>query len=150
MVMDFAPALRWAAAIHEGGFGNRICLSAGDFMTAVLPAGQDAVFMFNILHGFDESTNRNLIRRASAALRKGGSLYILDQMTGNSKRSLLSRFIPLMVGLNLMNETGGSAHSVPMIRQWCAEASTFRVMPLRFPGVTLIEATDWSPGVKRR
>jgi hypothetical protein len=56
--------------------------------------------------------------------------------------------MPLMVGLNLMNEIGGSAHSLPLIREWCAEAATFRVMPLRFPGVTLIEATDWNPAAQ--
>ena len=147
VVMDFAPALRCAGDIREKESGNRISFSPGDFLTAPLPAGQDAVFMFNILHGFDEETNRNLIARASGSLRRGGRLYILDQMTGTGRRSLLSRFIPLMVGQNLMNEIGGSAHSVPLIREWCADAATFRVMPLRFPGVTLIEATDWSSGV---
>ena len=144
VVMDFAPALRWCAAIHDGRPGHRITLSPGDFLRAPLPAGQDAVFMFNILHGFDSETSRNLVARASAALRQGGRLYILDQMRDNGRRSVLSRFLPLMVGLNLMNETGGSAHSVPMIREWCAGAASFRVMPLRYPGVTLIEATDWS------
>lgn len=144
VVMDFAPALRWAAAIHADGSGDRISLSAGDILTAPLPPGQDAVFLFNIVHGFDEETNRKLIARASGALRRGGSMYILDQMTGTGERSLLSRFMPLMVGLNLMNEIGGSAYSVPLIREWCAEAATFKVMPLRFPGVTLIQATDWS------
>ncbi|HEX7572801.1 MAG TPA: methyltransferase [Bacteroidota bacterium] len=144
VVMDFAPALRWAAAMHAGEPGTRISLSAGDILTAPLPPGQDAVLMFNILHGFDGETNRKLIARASGALRRGGSMYILDQMTGAGRRSLLSRFMPLMVGLNLMNEIGGSAYSVPLIREWCAEAATFRIMPLRFPGVTLIQATDWS------
>ena len=144
VVMDFAPALRWASAMHTGEPGTRISLSAGDILTAPLPPGQDAVFMFNILHGFDGETNRKLIARASGALRRGGSMYILDQMTGAGRRSLLSRFMPLMVGLNLMNEIGGSAYSVPLIREWCAEAATFRIMPLRFPGVTLIQAADWS------
>jgi hypothetical protein len=145
VVMDFAPALHWAAVLHEGGLGNRIFLSAGDILTAPLPAGQDAVFLFNVVHGFNEETNRNLIARASGALSRGGKLYILDQMTGYRRRSILSQFIPLMVGLNLMNEIGGSAYPVPLIREWCAEAASFRVMPLRFPGVTLIEAAHWSP-----
>jgi hypothetical protein len=144
VVMDFAPALRWAAALNAGEPGTRISVSAGDILTAPLPAEQDAVFMFNILHGFDEETNRKLIARASGALRRGGSIYMLDQMTGTGQRSLLSRFMPLMVGLNLMNEIGGNAYSVPRIREWCARASAFKVMPLKFPGVTLIQATDWN------
>jgi len=144
IVMDFAPALRQAAALLGGEAGNRIRLVAGDILTSPLPRDQDAVFMFNILHGFTEEANRNLIARASASLRRGGSLYILDQMTGTGQRSPLSRFMPLMVGLNLMNEIGGSAHSLDRMRKWCSAAGTFRVMPLRFPGVALIEATGWS------
>ena len=144
VVMDFAPALRWAAAMNTEEPVGRMSLSAGDILTAPLPAGQEAVFMFNILHGFDEETNRKLIARASGALGHGGSIYILDQMTGTGQRSPLSRFMPLMVGLNLMNEIGGNVYPVQLIRKWCAEAATFRVMPLKFPGVTLIRATDWS------
>jgi hypothetical protein len=102
------------------------------------------VFLFNIVHGFDEDSNRNLIARASGALRDGGRLFILDQVTGTGHTSLLSRFMPLMVGLNLLNEIGGSAYSVDQIREWCRDASAFRVMPLRFPGVTLIEAGNWT------
>ena len=144
VVMDFAPALRWATAIDAGGPASRVSLAAGDILTAPLPPGQDAVFLFNVLHGFDGETNQKLIARASGSLRRGGKMYILDQMTGTGGRSLLSRFMPLMVGLNLMNEIGGSAYPVPMIREWCAGAATFKVMPLRFPGVTLIQATDWN------
>ncbi|HTY58986.1 MAG TPA: methyltransferase [Bacteroidota bacterium] len=144
LVMDFAPALQWGAAMHEADPAGRVIFSSGDILTAEFPPGQDAVFMFNILHGFDEETNRSLIARASRALREGGRLYILDQMTGTGRRSPLSQFIPLMVGLNLMNEIGGSAHSVARVRSWCAHAAMFRVMPLRFPGVTLIEAAGWN------
>jgi hypothetical protein len=143
VVMDFPPALRVAAATAGTGPEERIRLVSGDILTSPLPGDQDAVFLFNIVHGFDEEQNRSLIARAAGSLRSGGRLYILDQMTGTGERSLISAFMPLMVGLNLMNEIGGSAYSLADIRTWCAEAATFRVMPLRFPGVTLIEATDW-------
>jgi hypothetical protein len=146
VVMDFAPALERAAAMHDGTCPGGIEFAAGDILTGDLPGGRDAVFMFNIVHGFDEETNMHLIARAWKTLRGGGNLYILDQMTGTGHRSLLSRFIPLMVGLNLLNEIGGSSYSVSQIREWCRGASRFRVMPLRFPGVTLIEAGGWPGG----
>ena len=145
VVMDFEPALRAAAAIHEGGPGKGIFMTAGDILTSPLPPGQDTVLMFNVLHGFDGPGSRSLIERAAETLREGGRLYILDQMTGAVGVSFLSRFLPLMVGLNLMNEIGGSAHTVARMREWCAGAASFRVMPLKFPGVTLIEAGDWRP-----
>ncbi len=144
VVMDFAPALRWARAMHEPEAGARLTLLAGDVLSDELPGDQDAVFLFNVIHGFNGETNRKLVARASGALRKGGSLYILDQVTGTGSRSPLSRFTPLMVGLNLMNEIGGTAHPVRDIRSWCAGAETFRIRPLRFPGVTLIEASGWN------
>jgi len=149
IVMDFAQALHQAEALLEGEAGNRIQLIAGDILTSPLPPDQDAVLLFNILHGFDGETNRTLIARASASLRRGGRLYILDQMAGTGQRSPLSRFMPLMVGLNLMNEVGGSAHPLRRIREWCSAARSFRAMPLRFPGVALIEAADWSVASSR-
>jgi|GEM_PF-1402609 len=143
IVMDFPQALRVAAATEDAALKGRIRLVAGDILTTPFPGNQDAVFLFNIVHGFDEEQNRSLIVRAAASLREGGKLYVLDQLTGAGGGSLLSSFMPLMVGLNLMNEIGGSAYSAADIRAWCADAAAFRVMPLRFPGVSLIEATGW-------
>jgi hypothetical protein len=143
VVIDFAPALRWGAALHAANPVSRVTFCPGDILTEDLPRGQDAVFMFNILHGFNAETNQALIARAADTLNEGGRIYILDQVTGTGRRSPLSQFVPLMVGLNLMNEIGGTAHSIRQIRGWCARASTFNVMPLRFPGVTLVEAGGW-------
>lgn len=99
-----------------------------------------------MVHGFDDETNARIIRRAASALNAGGSLYILEQMRGARPPSFLSDFTALMVGLNLMNEAGGTAHAVSRVREWCAEAGRFTVAPLKYPGVVLIEAGGWASG----
>ncbi|HXX62268.1 MAG TPA: methyltransferase, partial [Bacteroidota bacterium] len=145
VVMDFEGALGYAEAlVREAGFGDRVRLVAGDFLSRSFPEGMDVVFMFNIIHGFDEMTNRELIRRASDSLRPGGKLYILDEMRNG--RSALSEFIPLMVGLNLLNEIGGRVYSPDEVRDWCKDARKFKVMHLKYPGVSILEASDWRAG----
>lgn len=151
VVMDFESALHLAASsVREAGLEERIRFVGGDFHSVPFPGGMDVVFIFNIIHGFDEITNNELIRRASSALRPGGKLYILDQLTGSGRKSPLSQFLPLMVGLNMLNEIGGRVYSVAEVRNWCKRAARFRVMHLKFPGVMLLEASRWMPGASPR
>jgi hypothetical protein len=124
---------------------DRVSVLGGDFTKTELPQDQDAVLMFNIIHGFDEAENQRLIGRAFGALAPGGKLFVLDQFREDARRSglrsrgSLSQFIPLMVGLNLLNEIGGNAYTFEHIKRWCAEASAVKRVRLRLPGVTLVE-----------
>jgi SAM-dependent methyltransferase len=140
IVMDFAPALVHAAALaRESAVAERVELLAGNFLAEPLPPEQDVVLMFNIIHGLREVENRALIARALAALRPGGRLFILDQMRDEKTHaSDLARFIPLMVGLNLLNEIGGTAYSVEEVKSWC-EGRRVKKVKLRLPGVMLLE-----------
>jgi SAM-dependent methyltransferase len=139
-IMDFAPALAHASAFaQKSGVAGRVELHAGNFLTDPLPPGQDVVLMFNIIHGLSEAENGKLIARVLAALRPGGKLFILDQMRDErSGSSPLSQFIPLMVGLNLLNEIGGTVYSVEEVTSWCG-ARRVRDLRLRLPGVALVE-----------
>jgi SAM-dependent methyltransferase len=142
-VMDFAPALALASNFaRESGVAGRVELLAGNFLTDPLPPAQDVVLMFNIIHGLSDAENRTLLARALAALRPGGKLFILDQMRQNGKSSSpIAQFIPLMVGLNLLNEIGGSVYSTEEITEWC-NGYTVRQLKLRLPGVALIEVSS--------
>ena len=73
------------------------------------------------------------------ALRPGGKLLVLDQMRDEGpSSSSLARFIPLMVGLNLLNEIGGTAYSIAEVKSWC-EGHNVRQVKVRLPGVALVE-----------
>lgn len=138
-VIDFDEALRHAAAIvRQGGMEGRVTLTPGDFLKMDLPAHQDGVLAFNIIHGLSEEENRSLVARVMNALVPGGKLYILDQIKGEAGKSQFSRFMPLMVGLNLLNEIGGNTYTFSQVKSWCGAADV-RQYRLHLPGVSLIE-----------
>ncbi|MCZ6775086.1 MAG: methyltransferase [Ignavibacteria bacterium] len=142
VVMDFDNALQHTAAIvRDSGLEERVALLGGDFTKIELPLEQDGILMFNIIHGFREEDSRMLVVRSLRALKPGGKLYILDQMKEKSWRSGIAQFVPLMVGLNILNEIGGNTYSFEQVKRWCVDASAVKRFRLRLPGVTLVEVT---------
>lgn len=141
-IIDFEEPLRHATSlIAEGGMTDRVHLCPGDFTRIDLPPEQDAVLLFNVIHGFSGQENQRLITRAMEALSPDGSLYILDQLRDKQRgRGGVAKFIPLMVGLNLLNEIGGNTYSDAEVRSWLGNARVVRTFRLRLPGVTLLEA----------
>lgn len=140
-VADFGRALVHTRTLAEAeGMSDRLATLAGDFRQLPFPSPLDAVLMFNIIHGFQENENRDLIARTHAALRARGKLFILDQMKDAKRRSRLGTFIPLMVGLNLLNEIGGTVYAVEEVVRWCSSFTSVRRHVLRLPGVVLLEA----------
>ncbi len=141
-VMDFPAVIPIASTLLKAErMEDRVRLTAGDILTQPFLPGQDVIFMFNIIHGFTPEENRRLVGRALKALRPGGSLYILDQLRSPGRGSRLSRFIPLMVGVNLLNEIGGYAYSEEEVKEWCKGARRTKAMRLRFPGLTLFQVS---------
>lgn len=139
-VIDFERAVQFGREIVQAaGMSNRVKLLAGDFTKLALPHQQDCVLMFNIVHGFNESENRSLVGRVLDAVKPGGTIYVLDQLRTERRRGGFAGFIPLTVGLNLLNEIGGNVYSFEQIRQWCAGTTSIRRIPLRFPGISLVE-----------
>ncbi len=140
-ILDFAPALSHTKGLlKKSGMGERCSTIEGDFLQAELPGGNDCILLFNVLHGLTEEQNEALVEKSRHALNAGGRLYILDQMKGGRSQSALAGFIPLMVGLNMLNEIGGTAYAVAEVRAWCGGFSSLKVYRLRMPGITLIEA----------
>jgi hypothetical protein len=108
---------------------------------ATFSGNTDAVFLFNVVHGFEAEENASLIARCVDALRPGGRLFILDQFAGSHGGSALARLIPLMVGVNLLSETGGRCYAVREVFGWLAGLRRVRLVKLRVPGVGLITAS---------
>ena len=141
VVMDYAPALRYTAElVKEVGMEDRIVLLEGDFLKTPFLRGTDAVLMFNIIHGLKEDENRALIARAMDALKPGGKLFILDQMSLTKGSSQLARFITATVGINLLNEIGGTVYNPDQVIGWC-HGSQSRHIKLGLPGISLVVAT---------
>ena len=85
-VLDLPAAVEHAAPmLAREGMGDRVVLRAGDALTDDLgEAAYDLVFMFSLVHHFDEATNRALVERSARALRPGGILAIGDVMRPSS------------------------------------------------------------------
>jgi SAM-dependent methyltransferase len=64
--------------IGEHGLADRLTVRAGDIFKDDLGNGYDAVLCSNVIHIFNESVNRKLLRRAAQALRPGGKLFIVE------------------------------------------------------------------------
>lgn len=139
-VIDFPGALVHGAQFIRGaGLEQRVIQQAGDFLEGPLPANQDVILVFNIIHGLNEEQNRHLCNRLLGILTKGGRMYILDQLRPSAGSSRLAGFLPLMVGLNLLHEIGGTAYARSDVVRWCAHAGSIRQRKLGIPGVLLIE-----------
>jgi len=141
-IIDFAEALQHTQRIvDEERMRSRVQLLAADFTVMELPPSQDCVLMFNVIHGLHEEENSALVQRGLQALKPGGKLYILDQLREERRRTGLGRFMPLMVGLNLLNEVGGNTYTYEQVKRWCTDAATIQRIRLRLPGISLVEAT---------
>jgi hypothetical protein len=140
-VIDFpAVTLLTEELVREQQMERRISVLAGDLRKISYPSKQDVVLLFNVVHGLSPEENEHGIQRALEAMNPGGKLFILEQCLERKDRSPLARFLPLMVGLNLLLETGARAYTVEEIREWCKPARGFRRVRIPLPGLALIEA----------
>jgi SAM-dependent methyltransferase len=140
-VIDFPPALTHAGEIvREAGMQGRVTLVPGDLTSIPLPGESDALLLFNVIHGFGEQDNRTLIERCRDALKPGGRLFILDQLVGTRKGSMLDQLVPLSVGMNMLTEIGGNTYRAGQVIEWCEGFSSARHVRLRIPGIGLIVA----------
>jgi SAM-dependent methyltransferase len=81
-ILDLPAAVTHAAPIlAKEGMGDRVVHRAGDALADDL--GRDAwdfIYVSNLLHHFDEPTNRQFAKRVARALRPGGHFVILEMV----------------------------------------------------------------------
>lgn len=80
VVFDLPEAVAAAAPLlAREGMGDRVVHRAGDARTADFAVeAYDLILIANLVHHFDESTNRDLVVRCARALRPGGVLVLGD------------------------------------------------------------------------
>lgn len=142
-VVDVPQVLRTTREIlAEHRMEQRITLVPGNLTSIQLEQEKyDVVFAFNILHGFDAETNQRLIRAVAKSLTPQGVVYILDQFVNSASKGI-ERLLPLMVGLNLINEVGGDVYTCAEIQGMCKKAGLHEVKQhtVGLPGVKLLSA----------
>lgn len=88
VVLDLPDAVEHAAPLlAREEMGDRVSMRAGDALVDDLGSEEyDLVLMVNLVHHFDDATNRRLVARAAAALRPGGCLAIVELLRPEAGR----------------------------------------------------------------
>lgn len=101
------------------GFADRINVMVGDMFADLLPAGYDLHLFSNVLHDWDESRVKALLKKSFAALPAGGMIIIHDAHIHANKTG------PLPVAAYsalLMTITEGKCYSEKEIGDYLREA----------------------------
>jgi hypothetical protein len=118
--------------IKTAGMENRIKPVAGDFFKDDLPKA-DVVTMGNILHDWNLESKKILIKKAYAALPKGGAFIAIENVIDDARRE---NAFGLLMSLNMLIEFGDAFdYTGADFKAWCGEAGfqRFEVIPLAGP-----------------
>jgi hypothetical protein len=124
-----------AQKIEHAGLGQRIGTIKGDFIAdAELPSGHDTLILSQILHDWDEGTDRAILRKCFDALPPDGVIIIAEELL-NEERTGPPR--AALMGLNMLIETlGGKNYAAGEYLAWLAEAgfTQSKVVPFESVG----------------
>ena len=98
---------------------NRVAFEIADIRTAPIPENCcDVILLANVVHHFDEATNRRLIQTAASALRAGGTLIVVDAVRPRALARLgqLESLLDFYFGA----ASGAGLWAIEDIREWMA------------------------------
>ena len=105
--------------VRERGLSDRLAFHGGDFLAERLPSA-DVLVMGRVLHNWDLSTKRTLLKKAFAALTSGGALIVYERLIDDERRT---NAVGLLASLNmLLLTTGGFDYSAADCFAWMREA----------------------------
>lgn len=117
-VFDDEPVREIAEAnITASGLDDRIRFESGDYETDQFEPRYDVVLVFNVVHGNDRETNRQLFAKLADAVPPGGQVAILDQFGDETRASIAntgSRFLDLTYLVSL----GGRTYHTDSVVEW--------------------------------
>ncbi len=133
VVLDLASVLPIAERnIAEAGLADRVRTRVGDLRHEAFEAGHDLVLLSAICHMLGPEENRDLLRRAFAALVHGGRVAIQDHVMREDRTA--PRSGALFAVNMLVGTASGRSYSETEYRLWL-EAAGFRdVRHLPLPG----------------
>jgi len=105
--------------VREHGLSGRLRFYSGDFLNDDLPTA-DVLIMGRILHNWELTTKKRLLKKAYRALPLGGALIVYDALIDDARRV---RAHSLLASLNMLIETaGGFEYTDAECRSWMQEA----------------------------
>jgi len=115
--------------IAEAGMSDRVELVVGDFYTDPLPTGADLAWLGAIIHQNSDDQNRDLYRKAFAALEPGGQVLVRDTVMEESRTEPIAG---ALFAINMLVATpGGGTYTFGEITDGLQEAGFVDVSLLR-------------------
>jgi SAM-dependent methyltransferase len=143
-VLDLPPALDVARDVVAGeGMQGRVALQAGDAWEDALGAGYDVALVFNVLHAFPPRRNAELLKKVGGALRPGGRVVIMEQLTGGGIPARLPRIVERLQALNYFNDLGTQTYTLEDVAGWLRTSGfgpAQRIRLRKTPGFSLVVA----------
>jgi hypothetical protein len=110
--------------VEANGVNDRVRFQAGDFFKDKLPR-VDVITMGHILHDWNITEKKMLIRKAYEALPAGGVLVAYDAIIDDDRRE---NTFGLLMSLNMLIETpGGFDYTGADCMEWMQEAGFRKV-----------------------
>jgi hypothetical protein len=89
--------------VEESGLSHRLRFYAGDFLQDALPTA-DVLVLGRILHNWDRSAKKMLLKKAYKALPAGGALIVYERLIDDDRRVNAPA---LLASLNMVIMTAG-------------------------------------------
>jgi 2-polyprenyl-3-methyl-5-hydroxy-6-metoxy-1,4-benzoquinol methylase len=119
-----------APLLAREGMGERVRHRAGNALTDDLGTeAYDVVLIANLVHHFDDATNRDLVRRVARALRPGGVLVIGEVIRPRSPE--VAGQIGALTDLYFAVTSEGGTYSFAEIAAWQRDAGLTPRRPKR-------------------
>ncbi len=93
---SFAGLETGRQTVEENKLQARITLQKGDMFAAEWGEDFDLILLFNVLHQFDIEMGIQLLKKAQRALKPGGKVAVLDQITGKISGSATNALVRLV------------------------------------------------------
>lgn len=143
-ILDLPAAVEHAAPLlAREGMGDRVTHRAENALTADLGEAQyDLVLIANLVHHFDDATNRALLQRVARALRPGGIVVVGEMIRSTSAR--LANQVGALTDLYFAITSDAGTYSFAEIADWQRAAGLRPRRPLRLvtgPGAGLQAAS---------
>ena len=143
VILDLPAAVKHAAPIlAKEGMGDRVTHRGGDALTEDFGTNAwDLVYVSQLLHHFDEATNREFARRVARALKPGGVFVILEMMRPRSPQDAGQVGALLDLYFALTSQSG--TWSIEQMSAWQRDAGLIPRKPIRLrtmPGAAAVVA----------
>lgn len=132
VVLDLPEAVEHAAPILAlEGMGERVTHRAGDVLVDDLGAeAWDVIFMANLVHHFDDATNRAVAKKAAKALRPGGVFVIQELFRPHTPNE--AGQVGALLDLYFAFTSRSGTWSFEEMADWQREAGLKPLKPIRF------------------